>query len=140
MTPGWDELGNRRSQWIQMFGRMKPGYTVESARASLQPLFRSILEHELTLENMRKVSAYSRARFLERKVRVEPAATGYSQMRERFRTALIVLMCMVGLVFVIACFNVANLLIARAVAQTERNCRAARDGRGARSIAEAVTD
>ena len=117
MTPGWDELGNRRSQWIQMFGRLKPGYTVESARASLQPLFRTILEHELTLENMRKVSAYSRARFLERKVRVEPAATGYSQMRERFRTALIVLMCMVGLVLVIACFNVANLLIARAVAR-----------------------
>jgi putative ABC transport system permease protein len=117
MTPGWDELGNRRSQWIQMFGRMKPGYTVESARASLQPLFKSILEHELTLEGMRKVSAYSRNRFLERQVRVEPAATGYSQMRERFRTALIVLMCMVGLVLVIACFNVANLLIARAVAR-----------------------
>ena len=91
MTPGWDAIGDRRSQWIHMFARMKPGYTVDSARASLQPLFNSILEYELTLESMRNTSAYNRDRFLDRKVRVEPAATGYSQMREQFRTALIVL-------------------------------------------------
>jgi hypothetical protein len=47
MTPGWDEIGNRRSQWIQMFARMKPGYTVESAKASLQPLLSQILLYEI---------------------------------------------------------------------------------------------
>ncbi len=117
MTPGWDEIGDRRSQWIQTFARIKPGYTVESAKASLQPLFMRILQDELTRPELKDINSYNRARFLARKVIVESAAEGYSDLRRNFSTALIALMCMVGLVLVIACFNVANLLIARGVAR-----------------------
>jgi predicted permease len=117
MTPGWDDLGNRRSQWIQVFARMKPGYKVESARASLQPLFIQILRGELTEPAMKDVSPYNRDQFLKRKVMMETAANGFSELRRSYSTALVVLMCMVGLVLLIACFNVANLLIARAAAR-----------------------
>src|SRR5450631_4471917 len=71
LTPGWDDIGNRRSQWIQVFARMKPGFTLNSAQASLQPLFIQILREELTLPELKDVSAYNRDRFLERKVRME---------------------------------------------------------------------
>src|ERR1035441_7152081 len=117
MTPGWDDIGNRRSQWIQVFARMKPGFTVASAQASLQPLFIQILREELTAPEMKDTSPYNRDRFLERKILMEPAANGYSEMRRSYSTALTVLMCMVALVLLIACFNVANLMIARAVSR-----------------------
>jgi predicted permease len=117
MTPGWDDLGNRRSQWIHLFARLKPGYTVESARASLQPVFHRILQQEASEPALSKISAYSRDLFFKRTVNVETAANGYSGLREQYSTALIVLMCMAGLILLIACSNVANLLIARAVAR-----------------------
>src|SRR5947209_11098092 len=71
MTPGWDDIGDRRSQWIQMFARMKPGYTVQSAKASLQPLLSQILQYELTLPEMRDTSPYQRKRFLKRQIQME---------------------------------------------------------------------
>ena len=53
MTPGWDAMGDRRSQWIQTFARMKPGFTLSSSQASLQPLLDQILRSELTLPEMK---------------------------------------------------------------------------------------
>jgi len=115
MVPTWTwvHMDNRRSRWVQVFGRLKPGYTVESARAPLQGLFTQIRAYEMTLPAAKDWSAYSRERFMQGRMLVVSAAMGYSSLRNDFSTPLIVLMCMVGLVLLIACANVANLLIAR---------------------------
>ena len=117
MTPGWDDIGDRRSQWVQIFARMKPGFSLESARASLQPLLSQILRYESQLPEMKDTSAYYVKQFLDRKIVMAEAGTGFSQTRLDYGAALTVLMCMVGLVLLIACFNVANLLVARAVSR-----------------------
>lgn len=117
VTPAWDGLNYRRLQWVRVFARLKPGYTPESAQASLQVLFTQIRRYEATLPEAKNWTAAQRERFLKGMVVVEKAGTGYSQLRNSFSGALTVLMCMVGLVLLIACVNVANLLIARAVAR-----------------------
>jgi predicted permease len=111
---GWVHMDDRRTRWVQVFARLKPGYTIESAAAPLQGLFTQIRAYEATLPAAKDWSPYSRDRFLKGQLKVEAAAMGFSGLRNDFSTALIVLMCMVGLVLLIACANVANLLIARA--------------------------
>ena len=110
----WVHMDDRRTRWVQVFARLKPGYTVESAQPSLQGLFTQIRAYEMTLPAAKEWSAYSREQFMKGQLRVESAAGGFSGIRNDFSTALVVLMCMVGLVLLIACANVANLLIARA--------------------------
>ncbi len=119
MLPEWSWLqaDDRRARWVQVFARLKPGYTPESAQAALQVLFHQVREYESTLPAAAKWSAYSREQFLKGTLHVEKAATGYSELRNDFSKALMVLMGMVGLVLLIACANVANLLIARAFAR-----------------------
>lgn len=123
MEPGvmpewsWFHMDDRRTRWVQVFGRLKPGYTIGSAQANLQVLFHQIREYESTLPAAKDWSAFERQQFLRGTVQVQNAATGYSQLRNNFSTAMVVLMCMVGLVLLIACANVANLLIARAFAR-----------------------
>jgi predicted permease len=115
MVPDWEwvHMDDRRTRWVQVFARLKPGYTVESAQAPLQGLFTQIRNYETTLPAAKDWSAYSREQFLKGSLIVTSAAMGYSGLRNDFSTALVVLMCMVGLVLLIACANVANLLIAR---------------------------
>jgi predicted permease len=111
---GWIHMADERVRWLQVFARLKPGYTIESAQAPLQTLFTQIRQHELTLPGAKFMNAYTRERFLTGQLRLEKADVGYSPLRNDFSTALMVLMAMVGLVLLIACANVANLLIARA--------------------------
>jgi len=110
----WVRMDDERTRWVQVFARLKPGYTAASAQGPLQGLFLQIRQHEMTLPGAKNWSPYIREQFMKGRLTVEPAAMGYSALRNDFSTPLLVLMSMVGLVLLIACANVANLLIARA--------------------------
>jgi predicted permease len=110
---GWLHMDDPRARWVQVFARLKPGWTVKSAEAPLQTLFMQVRQQEMTLPGAKDWSKYAREQFMKGRLRVDGAAGGFSNLRNDFSTPLIVLMCMVGLVLLIACANVANLLIAR---------------------------
>lgn len=119
MAPEWTwvRMDDPRTRWVQVFARLRPGQTAESAQGPLQGLFLQIRSHEMTLAGAKDWSPYLREQFMKGRLLVEKAAMGYSSLRNDFSTPLVVLMCMVGLVLLIACANVANLLIARAFAR-----------------------
>ena len=117
MTPNWDDVDNRRSRWVNVFGRLKPGVTLEQAKASLQPFFHSILEQEVLQPPFSNTTSYTREQFLKGQVDLLPAAQGRSPIRQQLSQPLWLLLGIVGGVLLIACANVASLLIARATAR-----------------------
>ena len=107
-------LNDRRGRFAQVFGRLKPGVTLERAKAGLQPLFHQILSAEVQEKAFARATEHTRQQFLKMWMDVLPAAKGRSGLREQFSNPLLALMGIVALVLLIACSNVANLLIARA--------------------------
>lgn len=114
MTPFWDGMKDRRQRWVNVFGRLKPGVTLEQAKASLQPFTHSILEMEVKEPAFRNASDYDRREFLKDHIDVLPGSQGRSYLRQDMAKPLWVLLALTGVVLLLACANIANLLLAKA--------------------------
>src|SRR5579864_1505931 len=100
------------TSWLSLIGRLNSGVTLAQAEANLNGVFQQALAGDYGAS----LSSDDRRAINEEhiKIRVSPGAGGLSELRGDYRTPLLLLMGIVGLVLLIACVNVANLLLSRA--------------------------
>jgi putative ABC transport system permease protein len=114
MTPNWDGLADRDDHWLAMIGRLKSGMSISRAEAGLAPTYHAMLETE---SPAKKSNSKAREEFLDRKLILDPGSKGRPILQSDTKGPLLALMGMVGLVLMIACANLASLLVARGEAR-----------------------
>ncbi|MBI1356482.1 MAG: FtsX-like permease family protein [Acidobacteria bacterium] len=120
LSSGWQSsynLTTRVSRWINVFGRLRPGMTLEKAEAALAPVFARLVEAELQDPGRQDMSEFGREQFRKATLVVMPGFQGPRNVRDKLETPLWLMLGMSGLLLAIACANVANLLIARGAAR-----------------------
>ena len=112
MSPGFRSFENRRSYWAYVFGRLKPGTSIEQASAALNAIYKPILS-DVEAPLQEGMSEQTMTRFKAREIVLAEGDRGQSSMQVEATTPLLMLFSITGIVLLIACANVANLLLAR---------------------------
>jgi predicted permease len=114
MTPNWDGLADRKDHWLAMLGRLKPGMSLAKAEAGIAREYSAILQSEAS---ELKLSRERNKQFLDKKILLDTGSHGRPILQHDAGKPIWILMSMVGLVLLIACANLASLLVARGEAR-----------------------
>jgi predicted permease len=112
MQPGSRGFEDRRAYWIYLFARLSPEATLEAAHSEVNALYGGII-NEVEAPLQEGMSDETMARFRAKEVGVVPGPRGQSYMNREARTPLTLLLSVTGIVLLITCANIANLLLAR---------------------------
>ena len=108
-------LDQRSSWWLRIYGRLKPGQSIQQAGAALRALLPEIRKGTLPGHWRPEMQQ----RYLEQGLILAPGGGGMSQLKTQYGSALLTLLGLVGLVLLLACANIANLLLARSAARAK---------------------
>lgn len=110
---GFNDFENRRSYWVYLFGRLKSGATIDQGLSSVNRVY-STLINDVEVPLQKGGSAKFMAEFKKKAVTMTDGRKGQSSTIKSSRTPLTLLFGITGIVLLIACANIANLLLARA--------------------------
>jgi predicted permease len=112
----WHQWANRRNYWVYLFARLRPGVTIDGARAALNAPYHAIV-NDVEAPLQKGMSDATLAKFRAKPITLEPGGIGQSSTHDQARTPLYLLLGVTGFVLLIACANIANLLLARSAAR-----------------------
>src|SRR5262245_11186585 len=107
---------NRRSYWAYVFARLKPGVSIEQAKTALDGPYHNII-NDVEAPLQRGMSDQTMAKFKAKTLQMEPGGHGQSDVSTEAKAPLTLLFGVTAFVLVIACANIANLLLARAASR-----------------------
>jgi predicted permease len=112
MNPWFNAFDNRRNYWIYAFARLRPGVSAEQATSEINMVYAPIIE-EVEVPLQESMTEQTMDRFRNKRVVLAPGFQGQSSMHQEASTPLRLLFGITAVVLLIACANIANLLLAR---------------------------